>query len=277
MNTIAIIGANGMLGFAASEYFESRGYIIQRITRKDFDIVQDPIVTLERMLSNADIVVNCAGITKEKIADHSIENVLKINSVFPRNLALFCKQAGIKCFHLTSESVFSGERGSYSEDDSFDADDLFGMSKNGGESSHCMILRTSIIGEEQDDKHSMVEWAKQQQGQTVDGIVNHFWNGVTTIHLAEVIEKIIENDAYSEGVFHLFSPNTVSKKELLEILNEAFGLRLKIVPAESSYYSDRTLTSKFSLSRLFCTKTIHMQVYEMKEFFELVKAEVVLR
>ncbi|MFZ4619446.1 MAG: sugar nucleotide-binding protein [Bacteroidota bacterium] len=274
MRNIAIIGANGMLGFAASEYFESRGYIVQRITRKDYDIVLEPIAALEQMLFDADIVVNCAGISKEKIAEYSTEDIFKINSVFPRNLALFCKQAGIKCFHLTSEHVFSGERGNYSEDDPIDANELFGMSKHGGESSLCMTLRTSIIGEEQDDNNSLIEWAKQQQGQTVDGIVNHFWNGVTTIHLAEIIEKIIENDAYAEGVFHLFSPNTVSKKELLEILNDAFGLHLKIVPAESSYYNDRTLTSNYPISRLFCTKTIHMQVYEMKEFFELARVHV---
>lgn len=274
MEKIAIIGANGMLGFAASEYFESRGYMIQRITRKNFDILRDPLVMLEQMLLTADVVVNCAGITKGKSADHSVEDILRINTIFPRNLAQFCKQERIKCFHLTSENVFSGERGKYSEDDPFDARDLIGMSKNGGETSHCMTLRTSIIGEERDDNHSLSEWAKQQQGQTVDGIVNHFWNGVTSIYLAEIIAKIIENDAYAEGVFHLFSPNTVSKKELLEILNDAFGLGLKIAPAESSHYSDRTLTSKHSVSRLFCTKTIHMQVYEMKEFFELARVHV---
>ena len=275
MNTISVIGANGMLGFAVAEYFESRGYAVQRITHDQFDIVKDPIVNLEKMLFETDVVVNCAGITKEKVRNNSVEDVLKINSIFPRNLTLYCKQAGIKCFHITSESVFSGQRGSYSEDDPFDADDFYSISKNAGECPNCMILRTSFIGEEREDSHSLVEWAKGQHGQTVDGLVNHFWNGVTTVYLAEIIEKILENGAYSEGIFHIYSPNIVSKKELMELLNDVFMLNMSIEPIEGAHYCDRTLTSKYSLSRFFCTKTIQMQVHEMKEFFELIRTPVI--
>jgi dTDP-4-dehydrorhamnose reductase len=276
MKSITVIGAKGMLGFAVAEYFESRGYHVQRISHEDFDILKDPFLQLEQLLFGTDVVVNCAGITKQKIYRFSGEEVIKVNAIFPRNLSLFCKTEGIRCIHISSESIFSGDRGSYTEDDISDAVDLYGMTKSAGEGPNCMILRTSIIGEEREESHSLVEWAKKQQGQRVEGVVNHFWNGVTNLYLAEIIEKILENDAYEEGVFNIHSPNTVSKMELLEIINEAFELHLRIKPLEAVQYCDRTLSSKHSLSRLYSTKTIQMQVYEMKEFYELMQAPVLV-
>lgn len=276
MKTITVIGAKGMLGFAVAEYLESRGYRVQRISHDDHDILNDPFVRLEPSLLTADVVVNCAGIIKQKIHQYANDEVFKVNSIFPRSLSFFCQRASIPFIHISSESVFSGERGKYTEDDVCDAADLFGISKSAGESLHCMVLRTSIIGEEREESHSLTEWAKQQQCMTVDGIVNHYWNGVTNVHLAEIIEKILMTNAYAEGTFHLFSPNSVSKKELLEIINEAFQLNLKIEPIEALHLCDRTLTSKYSLSKLYCTKTIQMQVYEMKEFYDLMHVPVLV-
>ncbi|MBP6672241.1 MAG: sugar nucleotide-binding protein [Bacteroidetes bacterium] len=276
MKTITVIGAKGMLGYAVAEYLESCGYHVQRISHDDHDILNDPFTHLEPLLTSSEVIVNCAGIIKQKIHQYSSEDVFKVNSIFPRTLSLFCKRASVPFIHISSERVFSGERGKYSEDDISDAADIFGISKSAGEPRNCMVLRTSIIGEEREESHSLTEWAKHQHGRTVDGIVNHYWNGVTNVHLAEIIEKILMTQAYAEGVFHLFSPNSVSKKELLEIINEAFQLNLQIEPIEAVQLCDRTLISNYSLSKFYCTKTIQMQVYEMKEFYDLMHAPVLV-
>lgn len=275
MNKISVIGANGMLGYAVSEYFLSHGYNVTKITRNEFDIAKDPFGKLEHMLSESDVVINCAGVIKPQIAKMTIEDVLKVNSLFPRNLALYCKQMDIKCFHITTDCVYSGSKGEYTENDFFDADDVYGLTKNAGETTQCMVLRTSIIGEEKGQSRSLVEWARSQQVKKVNGFVNHFWNGVTTIHLAEIIEKILEQDIYVEGLYHIHSLNTVSKKDLLEILNETYSLHLTVVPTEAPQFCDRTLSSKYSFSKMICTKTIQMQVYEMKEFFETIESPAV--
>ena len=276
MNTVAVIGSNGMLGVAVSEYFLSRGYDVRRITRKEFDIAKDPFQKLEHYILECDAVVNCAGVIKPQIAKCTIEEVLKVNAVFPRNLANFCKQMNIKCFHVTTDCVYTGAKGEYSEEDVFDADDVYGLSKNAGEPMNCMTLRTSIIGEERGQSRSLIEWARSQAGNTVNGFVNHYWNGVTTLHLAEVIEGILDNDIYTEGIFHVHSPNSVSKKELLEQLNAVYDLHLTIRPAEAPQFCDRTLSSIYSLSKHLCGKTILMQLYEMKEFFEMSKTPVLV-
>ncbi len=269
MSSIAVIGSNGMLGFAVTEYFTDRGYEVRQITRKEFDIIRDPFSALEHHILECDIVVNCTGVNEPMIAGKSIEDVLKVNAVFPRNLASFCKQMNIKCFHVTTDSVFSGAKGEYTEEDVIDAEDIYGLSKSAGEPLNCMTLRTSIIGEKRGHSRALIDWARSQRGRTVNGFVNHYWNGITTVHLAEVIEKILDNEIYTEGVFHLFSPNSVSQKELLEALDEVYELNLTIQPSEAPQFRDRTLASVYTLSVHLCTKTILMQLYEMKEFFEM--------
>ena len=269
MSNIAIIGANGMLGYAMSGYFSSKGYDILKISRTDFDIAKDPFSKLEILLAESSVVVNCAGIIKPQIAKNTIEDVIKVNSIFPRNLANFCKQMGIKCFHITTDCVYTGSKGKYTEEDVFDADDIYGLTKNAGETSDCMVLRTSIIGEEQGQSRSLIEWARSQQGKTVNGFVNHFWNGVTTVYLAEIIENIIDQYLYTPGIFHIHSPNFVSKKELLEVLSTVYSLNLTVQPVEAPQFCDRTLSSIHSLSQKLCTKTIQMQVHEMSEFFQV--------
>ncbi len=277
MKSISVIGANGMLGYAVSEYFISQGYTVQTITREQFDIIKDPMDTLEHLLVDTDVVVNCAGITKSQIVKNTIEHILKVNSIFPRNLASFCKQMNIKCFHITPDSVYSGSKGSYSEDDIFDSEDLYSLTKNAGEPMNCMTLRASIIGEERGQSRSLIEWARSQQGKNVNGFVNHYWNGITTVHFAEIVEKILDQDLYIEGIYHIHSPNSVSKKELLELLDEVYELHLSVKPSEAPQFCDKTLSSKYSYSKLLCNKTIQMQVYEMKDFFEFTTTPVYIQ
>lgn len=274
MKNITVIDAKGMLGFAVAEYLESRGYRVQRVTYAEGELQNVLIGELEPYLLSADTVVNCAGISKQMVHRFSSEELFRINAILPRTISLLCKRSSVPYIQISSERVFSGERGPYMEDDIPDAFDLYGMSKSAGEGPHGMVLRTSVIGEEPSESHSLAEWAKHQHGRTMEGIVNHHWNGVTNVHLAEIIERILENDAYAEGVFHLYSPNSVSNKELLEIINQVFLLDMQIEPVEAKHRCDRTLSSRFSLSQMFCTKTIQMQMYEMKEFYELIHAAV---
>lgn len=267
MEKILIVGSTGMLGYAVSSYFKSRGYDVIEMTRNEFDIVNDPMTKFERFLSGVEVVINCAGVIKPTISKNTIENVLKINSLFPRNLAKFCDKKGIKCFHITTDCVYTGKKGQYNEDDYIDADDLYGLSKNAGETKDCMVLRTSIIGEENGKTRSLLEWAKSQAGKEVNGYTNHLWNGVTTLYLAEIIEKILTNNLYQKGIFHIHSPNTVNKYELLQIFNEVYDLKLKINPVEAKEKVDRTLVSIYELSKTVADKSLVQQITEMEEFF----------
>ncbi|MBU0472738.1 MAG: SDR family oxidoreductase [Bacteroidetes bacterium] len=267
MRKILVFGASGMLGYAVSEYFDRKGFYVSKISRNEFDIAKDSHSKLNEIIKDSDYVINCAGIIKSRIDDLSIEEILLVNSIFPQNLAKACKQENIKCFHITTDCAFDGKTGNYSEDDLFDAEDVYGMSKIGGDSADCMILRTSIVGEEKGQNRSLLHWAKSQAGKEVNGFTNHIWNGVTTVYLSEIIEKIINENLYKNGLFHIHSPQSVTKFELLQIFNEVYQLNLKINPTDGKPSVDRSLSSIYNINSELVKKTIKEQVFEMREFF----------
>jgi len=264
---IAVLGASGMLGYAVSEYFRRQGANVKNINRSAFDIVRDPIDILEQALQDCEVIINCAGVIKPRIANNSVEDVIRVNSVFPRNLALLSKKMNLKCIHITTDCVYSGKKGNYTEDDYFDADDLYGLSKNAGEATECMVLRTSIIGEEKGQSRSLLEWARSQAGKSVRGFTNHLWNGVTTTYLAEIIETILNKSLFHKGIFHIHSPETVNKYELLQLFNDIYELDLTINPAEAPGKVNRSLATVYSLNATVTTKSLRRQIEEMREFF----------
>lgn len=271
MKNILVLGSKGMLGYAVSEYFARKNYSVKKVSRSDFDISKESIESFEPFLNNINVVVNCAGVIKPRIASMNFEDVLMVNSTFPKNLSKLCKAMGIKLFHITTDCVYSGKKGNYDENDFFDADDIYGMTKLAGENNNCMVLRTSIIGEENNQSRSLLEWAKSQKGSQVNGFTNHNWNGVTTLYLAEIIEKILDRDLYQEGTYHIHSPNTVDKYELLQIFDKVYDLALSINSTVASVAVDRSMTSVYDLTKKVATKNIEEQVSEMKEFFEVYK------
>lgn len=269
MKNIVVIGANGMLGYAVSEYYNRKNYSVTKISRLDFDITKDPIEKLEPILTRSDFVINCAGVIKPMIVTTSIEDVLRVNAIFPRNLAKLSDKLGLHCYHVTTDCVYSGKRGDYTENDFFDADDVYGMSKNGGDHTECMVLRTSIIGEEKGQSRSLLEWARSNAGKEVNGFTNHRWNGVATLYLAEIIETIESKNLYQKGIFHIHSPNTVNKFELLQQISDAYDLNLNIKAIEAKDRIDRNLASVKTLTAEVSVKPIYQQLREMKEYFSI--------
>ncbi len=267
MSHTVVLGANGMLGYAVRTYFSRKGDAVVALGRAEFDIANEPMGKLEGLLEGADRVINCAGVIKPRIADMAVEDVLKVNAIFPRNLAKLCNRLEIPLYHVTTDCVYTGNDGGYTEDSYFDAEDVYGLSKNAGDAADCMVLRTSIIGEEEGPSRSLLEWARSQAGKQVNGFVNHQWNGVTTVHLAEVIDHIDSSGLYARGIHHIHSPDVVTKAELLEILDAVYGLDLTIQSVDAATACDRSMSSVLPLSATVATKPIRRQVEEMRAFF----------
>lgn len=267
MENILILGANGMLGYTASEYFLRKGYNVEALTRSDFDAVTSDVNSLLPQIKNADMVMNCIGVIKQIIDDYAELDTIKINGMLPRNLAKLCKQAGTPMIHITTDCAYSGKRGGYNENDILDAEDFYGVSKAAGENTECMTLRTSIIGPEKNTNRSLLGWAMSQKGKTVNGFTNHKWNGVTTLQFTKLVEKIMLDGLYKEGLFHLHSPNSLNKFEMVSLFNKVYSLGMTINPTEAPVFCDRTLSSVYPLSKNISTLTIEQQVEELKEFF----------
>lgn len=268
MKSVLIIGADGMLGYAMVKYFKYMKYDVTSLTREDFEIITGDIFKLRYAIDVSDFVVNCAGVIKPRIKDTKVEDVFKVNTLFPLNLANICNLYDTPCFHITTDCVYSGKDGMYNESAYFDAEDIYGLSKCGGDFADCMVLRTSIIGEEKErHSRSLLSWALSQKNKTIDGYTNHYWNGMTTLYLAEVIESIMFRNLYRKGIFHIFSDEAISKFELLRLIDKVYKLNITINATRTKERIDRSLTTEKRLCKEVVKKDLGLQVKEMKQFF----------
>lgn len=269
MENILVLGSKGMLGYGVSEYFRRAGYNIISSSKADFDVLKQDITALTPIVKNSDAVINCIGVIKPMIDKYTPLEVLKINGIFPRNLALLCESENTPLIHVTTDCAYTGRKGSYNENDHYDAEDLYGISKSCGDISNCMTLRTSFIGPENGRGRSLLEWAFAQRGKTISGYTNHIWNGVSTVNFARIAEKIMLEGLYEKGIFHIFSADSATKYELVSLFNEVYSLNMKINAVEGPEFCDRSLSSIYPLSGKVSMLTIREQVRELKQFFGL--------
>jgi len=269
---ILVLGSTGMLGHKVSEILRAQyGTEFVTLTSRDSDKIKNvensfsfnALINTVYFQDRYDYIINCIGIIKPFVKEVGHIRTIEVNSIFPHKLAKYCEKQNTKLIHITTDCVFSGEGGGYTEDDVHDANDVYGKSKSRGEPTNCMCLRTSIIGEEQYNNASLVEWVKSQKGKEVNGFTNHYWNGVSTAQYAKILIQIMEKDLFETGIFHVFSPVDVTKYDLLQFINNRFDLNLKINAVEANKSIDRTLRTVKGINSKLNIPYISDQVLEM--------------
>lgn len=178
-----------------------------------------------------DAVINAVGIVKQRMVSNDVLQSIEINAALPHRLAAHSVEAGARLIHISTDCVFSGAKGLYTESDIPDATDIYGRTKHLGEISEkgCLTLRTSIIGLELNRKRSLIEWFLSQTGQ-VEGFTKAIFSGLTTAALTDVIREILTEHSSLSGIFHVAS-DPISKYDLLSRLAGSLKLSTKIVPS----------------------------------------------
>jgi dTDP-4-dehydrorhamnose reductase len=269
MTRIAVLGSTGMLGHKVFEHFSNlEGYEVfgsyrnESVAPAKNSFAFDAESPNWSIIPECDYVLNCIGVIKPFMKDNTI-GAIKINSLFPWALSGWCEDNNTRLIHITTDCVFSGNDGSYTEDSLHDCLDDYGKSKSLGEPTNCMVIRTSIIGEEIHKNASLIAWAKTQKGKSVNGFLNHHWNGVTTLEYAKVCQQVIEQELYEVGLHHAYSPQSVNKFELLQIISDRFELDLNISAFETPNSCDRTLASNKQLINKLHISSIQEQIREL--------------
>jgi dTDP-4-dehydrorhamnose reductase len=194
-----------------------------------------------------DHVINAIGITIPFSLREPAETFF-VNGALPHILA---RQFGEKLIHITTDCIYNGKDGfPYDENSPKSPVDIYGLSKSLGEPSNCLTIRTSIIGRELDGFTGLLEWFVQQNGKTISGFAEHYWNGITTKQFGRLCDQIMDSpDAYPRpGVYHVFS-TTVSKYEMLLAFQRKYGIPCTIKP-EKENKLNRTITTVKGLNRM---------------------------
>jgi dTDP-4-dehydrorhamnose reductase len=259
-NSILVLGATGLIGstlfkyLSLNEAFQVFGSIRDLSSKRYFSpkiakslILLNQISEFDKYLAifkkiRPDIVINCIGITKHVEGGRDPLITIPINAYFPHYLNSICQDQGCRLIHISSDCVFSGEVGGYSESDIPDAMDFYGKSKAMGEISkgRAITLRTSTIGHELNGSLGLLDWFLSQQI-SCQGFKNAFFSGVTTIELAKIIESYVIPNAKLEGLYHV-GANKISKFDLLTQIAREYRKKIEIIP-NNVFKIDRSLNS----------------------------------
>ena len=261
MSKVLILGAGGMLGHKVCQRLQGHdvvGTVLEPVEQYDafgelysgvtllggVDVLQEGRVEKTLDSVQPDVVINCVGIVKQLKEAHNAYLSVAINSCLPHKLAMLCARAGSRLLHISTDCVFDGARGRYTESDFSDARDLYGKSKFLGETTPeetaAVTLRTSIIGREpRRPTHGLLEWFLAQKGKTVRGFARAIYTGFTTIEIARVMQMVIDAGAELTGVHHV-AGEPISKYDLLQLIREAFGLDV-CVERDEEFQCDRSL------------------------------------
>ena len=212
--------------------------VFSNVEIENFDAVQKAF-----SISKPDVVINAVGIIKQLPSSREVIKTLKINSIFPHQLAQLVQTSGARLITISTDCVFNGRKGNYREEDISDAEDLYGKSKNLGEvlAPNCLTLRTSIIGRELRTSYSLVEWFLSNRSKKVKGFTEAIYSGFPTVIFAEIILDLIENHKHLQGLYHV-SSETISKFDLLCLLKRFYKVPIDIEPF-AEFRIDRSLNS----------------------------------
>lgn len=257
---VLVFGGTGMLGHKLVQRLSNQIEVWTTIRGRFSDVADLGIFDPERTLENVDIrntdlardaitrvepdvVINSIGVIKQLPTSKDVITTLTVNSIFPQRLAQMAQELGFRLIVISTDCVFLGDRGNYSEGDPADALDLYGRSKYFGEvtGENCLTLRTSIIGREIETSHSLVEWFLSNRGAAVSGFVNAIYSGFPTTVLTDIISDLILHHGDLRGLFHV-SSDAISKYELLRLINAAYDARIEIMKFDD-FRIDRSLDS----------------------------------
>jgi dTDP-4-dehydrorhamnose reductase len=210
------------------------------------DVDATEFSTVEACLARArpHAVVNCIGIVKQRGEAKMAVPTIRVNALFPHLLADLCEKSNARLVHISTDCVFSGARGSYTEDDTPDPVDLYGRSKLLGEVDRdsALTLRTSIIGWEVMGNAGLLEWFAAQRNRTISGYRRVIYSGLSTAALADVIAYVLQEQPRLSGLYHVAS-RPLSKYELLTRLRDALGWTDIHVDPDDAECCDRSLSA----------------------------------
>jgi len=239
MKKIIILGATGLIGhqvyfqLKANKDFSVFSFAHQKkisqatmlLDARDEHLLEKVIVGI-----NPDVIINCMGVLIAE-ANRTPENAIFLNAYIPQRLKTIANTLGAKLVHISTDCVFSGKKGSYTEDDIRDAEVTYGRAKAMGEvtESPHITLRTSVVGPEIKKGEELFHWFMLQEGK-IKGFTKSFWSGVTTLELAKAVEWAIDKDI--QGLYHITNGVPINKYELLMLFKKHTKKQIEIESVE---------------------------------------------
>lgn len=275
MRKVLIIGSKGMAGHVIYKYLkENTDFTIVDIARgtenhvptHQIDVTDFDALTNVLKNEKPDYVINCIGILNKDAEDNPEKSIL-LNSYFPHFLAKIGKSINFKLIHISTDCVFDGKKGGYTEASIKDGRGFYAETKALGEVTYAnnLTIRTSIIGPElKKDGIGLFHWFMQQDGK-IKGYTNAYWTGITTVELAKVIVEAIKEGI--SGLHHVVNSEKINKYDLVNLFKEIFDKSNIDVEPFDTYKVDKSLI-KTDNSFNYTVPSYAQMLQEMKAWIE---------
>lgn len=258
---VLVLGAYGMLGHRLLLDLGKRYDVAGTVRReRNWDAPIMDQLSAQRIIAGVDasdlsrigsiieryrprFVVNCIGIVKQAEAAKDPITSITINSLLPHQLAKMTKSVGGTLIHFSTDCVFSGREGHYSQEHIPDPVDLYGRSKLLGEvSENGITVRSSLIGREIDSRNGLVEWFLSNRGKRVTGFRRVIFSGFTTHEMANVVGTLIDQSSITDGVWQV-AADPISKLDLISKIDVEANTQVEIAPNDQ-VVCDRSLNGE---------------------------------
>ena len=235
-----ILGCNGMAGHMISLYLKEQGHDVLGFDRRPSNLVEsvagdamDTAFIKELVgVGKYDTIINCIGLLNQ-FAENNKAAAAFLNSYFPHQLAQLTEGTDTQLIHMSTDCVFSGKRGQYSEDDFRDGVTFYDRSKALGEIENTkdLTMRQSIVGPDINPQGiGLLNWFMLQHGE-VTGYTGAMWTGQTTLQLAKTMEVAAKEKAH--GLVNMVPDTSISKCDLLGLFNKYIRKdKITIIPVD---------------------------------------------
>jgi len=253
MKKILVVGIKGMAGHMLYNYYKNSGKfdvfglarnVEQSTNVFNLDVTETAAFREIAKANSFDYIINCIGVLN-KDAENNPSKAVWFNSYFPHFLEEITKETSSKIIHISTDCVFSGKEGGYTEESFKNGIGFYAQSKALGEINNDkdLTIRTSIIGPELNiNGIGLFHWfISQPKSEVLKGYSSAFWSGITTLELAKVIEVAIEQDI--NGLIQIAPKEKIDKYNLLQLFNKIYANNQMSVEAYDGYKVDKSLIS----------------------------------
>ena len=265
MKKLLVTGASGHLGLNLALYAQRQGYDVigwanrQSLANAPFAVDQfdltDTAHLREKLEAAApDMVVHAAALANLEGCDKNPELAYQLNAEVPGLLAWHLKRMGVPLLHISTDAVFDGTKGDYSETDMPNPINTYAHSKLMGEDNVISEYKEAIIGRvvffgwTLTGRRSLAEYFYNhlKAEETANGFTDMIFTPLYVEHLANLLLEALEKELY--GTYHFFGNQAVSKYAFGVSLAREFGFDESLVSPISVMDSELTTQRSLNLS-----------------------------
>lgn len=294
---ILVIGSNGILGQRIVLFYQNKNNIelhtcsveeksfIKNVNYTQLDIVDK--VQVKKVIFDfyPDIIINAAAYTNVDGCEDNKETAWKINVTGVNNLAHFGWTVDAHLIHISTDYVFDGKAGPYSETDKVNPISYYGRTKLASEnivhSSGVFgtILRANVLyGPAKYGRLDFVKWVVNslRQKKQVKIVTDQINNPTYIDDLIQAIHRAIEYK--KEGLYHIGGKEFLSRYDFTLLIADFFKLdKNLIIPIKTEELNQKAKRPlKSGLITLKVETELGYQSHEIEETFLLMKKELKL-